>query len=463
MDTLDPTQTGRPGDRYVIRGGAVMSLDPAVGDFATGDVLVEGKTIVEVAPRIDAPDLPEIDATGRIVMPGFIDTHHHQFETGLRSFLADGLLFDDGEPHGSVNYFDYILGRFAGAYRPEDVYINTLFGALSQLDCGVTTVLDVSQIHHTPEHTDATVQALNDAGKRAVLGYFEGNGQHPDFAYPHDVRRLLSEHFPSSDQPVTMMLGGEIYLPGYEETWQLGRELGVPIVCHVVGSFAGMRPEFDKIAESGALGPDNLFIHMTEVSDFGWQKAKDAGARVSAAVPIELSMRHGTPPLLKAVAMGMDPSLSTDVECTMTADFFTQMRSAMTLQRGQVNQMALDGAEDVPELATTRDVLRWATVNGARDLGLADRVGTLTPGKEADILILDAEAINVAPLNNVPGAVVSLMERSNVESVIVAGAVRKWQGQLLDVDLQRLRTQLEESRDHLFAAAGIERDLFAGG
>ncbi|GAA0035525.1 amidohydrolase family protein [Brevibacterium metallidurans] len=463
MDTFDPAETGHSGDRFVIRGGAVMSLDPAVGDFDTGDVLVDGTTIVEVAPRIDAADIPVIDATGKIVMPGFIDTHHHQFETGLRSFLADGLLFDDGQPHGRVNYFDYILGRFAGAYRPEDVYINTLFGALSQLDCGVTTVLDVSQIHHTPDHSNATVQALSDSGKRAVLGYFEGSGQHPDFAYPGDAQRLLEEHFSSTDQLVTMMMGGEIYLPGYEETWRLGRELGLPVVCHVVGSFAGMRPEFDKVVDSGALGPDNLFIHMTEVSDRGWQAAKDAGAKVSAAVPIELNMRHGTPPLLKAVAMDMQPSLSTDVECTMTADFFTQMRSAMTLQRGQVNQMVLDGAEDVPELATTRDVLRWATVNGAEGLGLADRVGSLTPGKEADILILDAEAINVAPLNNVPGAVVSLMERSNVESVIVAGAVRKWQGRLLDVDLQRLRTQLEASRDHLFDAAGIERDLFAGG
>jgi hypothetical protein len=113
-----PADTGRPGRRYVIRGGAVMSMDPAVGDFQRADVLVEGKKILAVGPNINAGAASVIDARGRIVMPGFIDTHHHQFETALRSFLADGLLTNDGKPHGAVNYFDYILGRFARVYRP---------------------------------------------------------------------------------------------------------------------------------------------------------------------------------------------------------------------------------------------------------------------------------------------------------------------------------------------------------
>ena len=141
---------------------------------------------------------------------------------------------------------------------------------------------------------------------------------------------------------------------------------------------------------------------------------------------------------------------------------FTQMRTAMAVQRAFVNQKALEtgNGPDVPELLTTRDVLRFATVAGAKGLRLDDKIGTLTPGKEADIILLDAEAINVAPLNVVPGAVVSLMERSNVETVIVAGKIRKWQGRLLDVDLRHLRRQLEASRDYVFAAAGIEQDLF---
>jgi cytosine/adenosine deaminase-related metal-dependent hydrolase len=178
------------------------------------------------------------------------------------------------------------------------------------------------------------------------------------------------------------------------------------------------------------------------------------------------------PPILKMQALNMEPSLSVDVECTLTADFFTQMRSTMNVQRALVNQMVLQQgdfyppnqwptpAPGTPSLLTTRDVLRYATMNGAKALRLDGKVGSLTPGKEADIIILDATAINVAPLNSVPGAVVSLMDRTNVETVIVAGKVRKWRGRLLDVDLPRLRQKLEASRDYVFRAADIPQNLF---
>ena len=171
-------------------------------------------------------------------------------------------------------------------------------------------------------------------------------------------------------------------------------------------------------------------------------------------------MRHGMPPILKAMELGIEPSLSSDVECTMTADFFTQMRGMMTLQRMLVNERALAGEKVLPELLTSRDVIGHATVNGAKALGLEGKVGSLTPGKEADIVLLDANAINVAPLNHVPGAVVTLMERSNVDTVIVAGKIRKWRGALLGADLPTLRRELEASRDYLFETTGVSRDLF---
>jgi 5-methylthioadenosine/S-adenosylhomocysteine deaminase len=458
----EPEHSGRRGRRYVIRGGAVMSMDPTVGDFAQADVLVEGQKIVAVGPNLNVGGAPSIDARGRIVMPGFVDTHHHLFETALRSFLADGLLFDGLDANITQNYFQKILLTFAPQYTPEDVYINTLFGSLSQLDAGVTTVHDISQIHHSPAHSDASIKALRDGGRRAVFGYFESAGGVAGNQYPADARRIRTQHFSSFDQLVTMTMGGEIYLPGYEVAWALGRELGLQVAAHIVGTF-GMRPTFDTLANAGAFGADNLFIHMTGMSDFAWQKARDAGAAVSLAVPIEMNMAHGTPPILKAQSLGFRPSLSTDVECTLTADMFTQMRTAMALQRMFVNANKL-GEPNVPPtsgpLLTTRDVIGYATLNGARDLKLDAKVGSLTPGKEADIVILDAEAINVTPLNHVPGAVVSLMERSNVETVIVAGQVRKWKHRLLDVNLNKLRRDLENSRDRIFAAAGISRDLF---
>jgi cytosine/adenosine deaminase-related metal-dependent hydrolase len=491
-----PEGSGRPGRRYVIKGGSVMSMDPAVGDFVKADVLVEGKKILAVGPDLGASG-HVIDATGRIVMPGFIDTHHHQFETALRSFLADGVLILDGGPthQSDFAYYTSILLGFASVYRPQDVYVSEVFGGLSQLDDGVTTVHDVSQIHHTPQHSDATVQALFDTGRRAAFGYFEGAGEGvvvvtKGYNYPFDATRLKTKWFSSSDQLVHMIMGGEVYLgpQSTQDSWTIGRQLGLQIAAHILSPF-GIAPIFDQLAAGTGgngtigIGPDNLFIHMTGMSDAGWKAVHDKGAQVSLAVPIEMNMRHGMPPILRLQSLGMEPSLSVDVEVTLTADFFTQMRSMMNQQRALVNQMTLDlGANgstvpnpldwglsksppdnqwpnypaSLPPPLTTRDVLRYATINGAKTLGLDHKVGSLTPGKEADIIILDATRINVAPLNQVPGAVVSLMDRTNVETVIVAGKVRKWKGVLLDnftgfpMDLTGLRAQLEASRDYLF-------------
>jgi cytosine/adenosine deaminase-related metal-dependent hydrolase len=505
-----PSDSGKPGRRYIIRGGALMTMDPSMpskGEFAKADVLVEGKKIMAVGPNLPVAGATQIDATGRIVMPGFIDTHHHQFETALRSFLADGVLITDGSgtPSGSTAYYQYILNKFAPVYRPQDVYISELFGGLSQLDAGVTTVHDVSQISHSPTHSDAAIQALIDTGRRAAFGYFESAGNFgagvPGNQYPQDADRIYNTWFSpnnlSSNGLVHMIMGGEVYLgpASTDNSWKIGRRLGLQIAAHILSPF-GIRPIFDALAAGTGgnghigMGPDNLFIHVTGMSDTAWQRVKDVGAQVSIAFPIEMNMRHGMPPILKVQSLGMEPSLSVDVECTMTADFFTQMRSCMNLQRALVNQMILnqESPPDSLELAesnnwglppaaasnpwptppvslpaplTTRDVLRYATMNGAKALRLDGTVGSLTPGKEADIIILDATTINVAPLNQVPGAVVSLMDRTNVETVIVAGNIRKWQGQLLDVDVDKLRRDLENSRDYVFSKAGIPQDLFS--
>src|SRR6266704_3917500 len=204
-----PADSGKPGTRYVIRGGSVMSMDPKVRDLPQGDVLVEGKKIKAIAPSINASNADVIDATGRIVMPGFIDTHHHQFETALRSFLADGVLINDKSdtPSGSTTYFEFILLTFAPKYTEDDVYINELFGGLSQLDDGVTTVHDVSQIHYSKKHSDAAIKALFDTGRRAAFGYFESAGGVAGNQYPQDAVRIKNQYFSSSDQLVHMIMG----------------------------------------------------------------------------------------------------------------------------------------------------------------------------------------------------------------------------------------------------------------
>jgi len=487
-DDDHPRDGGRPGRRYIIRGGHVMSMDPVVGDFEKADVLVVGKKIRAVRPNIHVSDAGEIDARGKIVMPGFVDTHHHQAWTAIRSSIPDSILIDDGTgtPGAQQNYLGNILLGFAPKYRPRDVYISELFGGLAQLDNGVTTVHDVSQIHHSPDHSDAAIKALFDTGRRAAFGYFESAGAAfgiPDNAttnqYPTDARRIKKQWFSSSDQLVHMLMGVEVYLPNYQLAWDIGRELNLELAAHILSPF-GMRPILDSLVDgtagNGSLGlrkqDRHLFIHMTGMSDKGWNGVKDVGAHVSIAFPIEMNMRHGIPPIHKMQQLGIEPSLSTDVETNMTADFFTQMRSAMTLQRMVVNEEILKSGGYTPPnqwpappmgtlpLLNVRDVLRYATINGAKHLGLDGKTGSLTPGKEADIIILDGTHINVFPVNHVPGAVVQMMERSNVETVIVAGKVRKWKGKLLDVNLGRLRRELENSRDFIFSAAGVPQDLF---
>ena len=502
-----PEDSGKYGRRYIIRGGAVMSMDPKVGDFPKADVLIEGKKIVAVGPNLHAGGAAEIDARGKVVMPGFIDTHHHQAWTPIRSSIPDSILINDftGTASAEQNYAINVLGfgaaparpGFAEHYTPDDVYIGELFGGLSQLDAGVTTVHDISQIHHSKEHSLAAIQALRDTGRRAKFGFFESAGGVDGGAwYPSGANFLRNNVLTSDDSLVTMVMGGEVYLGNAttRKSWTIGRDLHLQVAAHILSPF-GIRPILDQLTgvapdvDDGTgtlagieIGADNLFVHMTGMSDAAWEKVAQVGAKVSIAFPIEMNMRHGMPPILKMQQLkakfGIDfePSLSTDVETNMTADFFTQMRSAMTMQRLVVNQKILELGTfsppftsqwplapypaDIPPVLNARDVLRFATINGAKHLRLDGKTGSLTPGKEADIIILDAEAINVAPINNVPGAVVTLMERSNVETVIVAGKVRKWKGKLLDVDLGRLRRELENTRDSLYHAVGRTQNLF---
>ncbi|WP_253910463.1 amidohydrolase family protein [Pyxidicoccus fallax] len=452
-----PVETGASHRRYLIRGGAVLSMDPKVGDFVRGDVLIEGKKIVAVGPRLHAPGAAVIDAAGMIVMPGFVDTHHHQYQTALRGFLADGLLFNDGLPHGQKNYLDYVHSTITPVYRPQDAYIAEVVSSLSQLDAGVTTVVDTSQVGHSPEHTDAVIRGLQDAGRRAVFVYSPGVG--PGSIFPNDLHRLQSRHFSSKDQLLTLAMGGEVFDPAFRTCWSIARQNGLGIVSHLVGSI-GQGTLVEQLEREGLLGPDVEFIHASHISANSWKAIAESGATLSIAAPIEMTMRHGLPPIQTALDHGVQPSLSVDVECTMTADFFTQMRTVLTLQRALINERALNGETNLPALLTCRDVIRFATVEGARVARLSQKVGSLTPGKEADIVLLRADAINVAPLNNVPGAVVTLMERSNVDTVIVAGRIRKWRGALVGVNWPHLRSTLEASRDYVFQAAGIQREMF---
>jgi 5-methylthioadenosine/S-adenosylhomocysteine deaminase len=381
-------------------------------------------------------------------MPGFVDTHHHQYETLMRSILSDGNLGIYGD--APKNYISVIQGILTPAYLPDDAYISELVASLSQLNAGVTTTVDLSQVSHTPAHSDACIAGLKESGRRAVYSYSAGV---KGTQFPQDVTRIKAQYFSSNDQLVTLALNTGTNA----EHWKLARSLGLPITSHIVGDASGA---FERMGREGLMGPDNEYVHCTNLNENVWKMIRDSGGKLSIAPAIEMQMRHGMPPLQTALDHGIRPSLSVDVECNMTADMFSIMRAAFTLQRALANERAVMGQKDVPRLLTCRDTIELATIEGARVAHLDHKIGTLTPGKEADIILLATDRINVFPMNNVPGTVVTMMDTSNVEHVFVAGKVRKWQGRLVGVDLPRLRRHIETARDGLLQRATYARDLF---
>jgi cytosine/adenosine deaminase-related metal-dependent hydrolase len=427
------------GSRILLKGGVVLSMDPKVGNFRTADVLIEGAKIAAVQPNLNAT-AEIIDASNMIVMPGFVDTHRHAWQGALRNIIPNAVLGD---------YVRDILGTARPHYRPQDVHIGDLISALGAINAGVTTMLDWSHIGNSPEHTDAAIAGLRESGIRAVYAFGSGSGAQG--RYPQDIRRLRSQHFSSRDQLLTLALATGASL----SDWQLAREVGASISLHVSGANA-LRTVAD------ALGPDVTCIHCTALAEADWQAISRRGANVSIACPIEMEMGHGVPPIQEAIDHGVRPSLSVDVETEMPGDMFTQMRSVFTLQRMLAQKRQRDGDLKAPGLITARDVVEFATIEGAADNRLDGKIGSLTPGKEADIIMLRMDDINVTPVNNVYGAIVLGMDTSNVDTVFIGGKLRKRAGKLVGVDLDRVRRQAHESRDYIVGKTGWRETLFGG-
>jgi cytosine/adenosine deaminase-related metal-dependent hydrolase len=436
-----------PTGKKLIKGGTVLSLDPSVGDFDGADVLIDGDEIVEVRPGLEVADAEVIDATGRIVMPGFVDSHRHIWEGLLRNIGTDVPL------EGRSSYISFVLHKLAPAFRPEDAYVGDLISALGAIDAGITTLLDWSHIQGSPAHTDAVIQALKDSGMRAVFAYgFPWWGKWEE-RQPSWFMRAANEHFSNGDGMLSLALAA----PGPEFTdfevsrdhWKLAREAGARITTHVgVGSY-GQDAKVQEMGEAGLLGPDTTYIHCTTLNDTEIQMIVDTGGTVSLASPVEMMMGHGMPPVQKFLDRGLRPSLSVDVETNVPGDMFNQMRSVIALQR------AISTAEDKAPM-TAREVLICATLEGARANGLDSRVGSLTPGKKADLIMLRTDRMNVTPLNDPTTAVVTGMDTGNVDTVLIAGRVMKRGGELLHVDWPALKRMAAESRDHVIARSGFK-------
>ena len=441
------------GTKTLIRGGTVITMDPQLGDLPQGDILIEDGKIAGIEQHIDA-DAEVVEASGRIAIPGFVDSHRHTWEAAIRGCAPNATLDD---------YFVEVLDTFAPAYRAADVYASNLAGSLECLNAGITTLVDWSHINNTPEHADAAIRGLQETGIRAQYAYGSANTSLSDYWYEskiaipaEDVRRVRETYFSSDDGLLTMGLATRG--PGFcvedvvRAEWSLARDLGIPITVHVaMGRVAGRFGMIRQLNDYGLLGPDTTYIHCCYFSEEEWQLVADSGGTISIAPQVEVQMGHGWPPVMKAIEYGLPPSLSIDVVTTAPGDMFTEMRSAFGTERARVNAECWQADTPVPDtMLTARQMLEMATINGATVAGLGDRTGSLRPGKRADVVLIDARALNVAPVIDPVAAVTLCADVSNVETVMVDGQFRKRDGKLLG-DVDRARTLVEASRDYLLA------------
>ena len=394
-----------------------------------------------------------------IVMPGFVDTHRHTWQTPVRGVLPSCTL---------DHYFAVMLGQVGGFYRPEDVHIGDYAGSLEALNGGVTTLLDWSHISNTPDHSDAAIQGLKDAGIRAVYAHGMPTGGEwwmlSELNHPEDIRRIRETYFSSDDGLLTLAMAarqpGNVNADVAKHDWALARELDILISVHVGMRLHNLHYEPVKdMHDLGLMGEDVCYIHMTDLTDHEMDLIAETGGKASVAPYVEMLMGHGPPPTGKLLARGVRPSLSVDVVSSVPGEMFTQMRTALVYSR--ILEFTDTPDEAFAPKLTHRDVLEFATIDGARACGLEDKVGSLTPGKQADIVLLKANAINTAPMLDPIGTIVVFSDTSNVDSVFVAGRAVKRDGKLVDGNLDRVFAKLDESRNHILSAGGLLPDWAA--
>jgi cytosine/adenosine deaminase-related metal-dependent hydrolase len=451
--------------RILITGGTVVTMDADLGDFAVADVLIEHGMIVAVGP--DLGDLVAdgacivVPADGMIVMPGLQDTHRHCWQTQFRRLISGCDLAG----------YEAVTHRSLGPhYAPEDMYAGTLLGALGALDAGVTSLLDFSHNSRSTAHADAAVDALVEAGIRAAYTSAPALSGTWDEQWPGDLVRLRDERFGSDDQLLSLRAGvfGEDAIAGASfalspQTLRIARDLGIAVAADAVFG-RGASENIERLGAAGLLGPDITLIHCNDLTDDAWRMIADAGVNVSLCPTSDpqLGIVDALPPIQKAIDFGVPVGLSVDVECSLSTDMFAQMQSIFTTQRMWAYHRGFRGDPDPPAPLEVRAVLEMATVHGARTNGVLDRSGVLSAGRQADIVLLSAEAINTMPLNNAISTIVLGAHAGNVDAVFVAGQPRKWRGQLVGHDLDRIRRLVHESRDRLVKATGYPLDVVSG-
>ncbi|HVZ53434.1 MAG TPA: amidohydrolase family protein [Pseudolabrys sp.] len=441
----------------LIKNAAVLSMDPALGDLSDGDILLAGDRIAAVGAKLDAPEGTEvIDARGMIALPGLINAHQHTWQTGIRGVAGDWTLTDYGR---------HMHAGLATRFTPNDIYLANLVGALNQLNGGVTTLFDWCHNNPTPEHSDRAIDGLSESGIRAVFGHGtpkpkldEHGVPTQEYLHPEDeVKRLRHGRLASEDALVTMALcirGPD--LSSYEASaadLKLARDYGVVASCHIGGRKRAVRKTPDGIAQlaaAGLLGPDFNLVHANKLSDDELRVAADAGTSFTVTPEVEMQMGHGLPVTGRLLKLGARPSVGIDVESNISGELLWAARFALQVQRGLDNAAAhAQGSELAAVSISSRQALEWVTIDGARALRMEHKIGSLTPGKQADLILVRSGDLNLFPSHDPLETVLFHSNSSNVDSVFVAGQALKRNGALAYSQLGRKKADLLDSGKRL--------------
>ncbi|MEV6598222.1 amidohydrolase family protein [Actinoplanes sp. NPDC051346] len=438
--------------RILFTGATIVTMDDALGVLDRADLLVEGDRIAAIGTDLGVEDAITVDASGAILAPGFVDTHRHAWQAQLRRIMPD---VDD-----LMAYVTDTLVSYAPAYRPEDMYVGTRLAALTAIDSGITCMLDFSHNSRSREHSESAIRALLDTGIRGVHAGMAPHFGDWDRQWPADLTRLRETYFGGKDQLLTLRLGAlatdEIAGPDIAygpSLARVARELGIGVSIDAVFGQSSSEAVL-RWAADGLLDPTVTLIHATGLTSRAWRAIGDTGATVALAPTsdAQIGLETAIPAVDEALAVGVRPGLSIDVEVALASDMFTQMRALHAIQRMRAVNAGY-GTDRQPRRVTTHDVLDFATRQGAHTNGLGDVTGTLTVGKKADLQVIRADDLNNLPLNDPIGTVVLGADARNISAVLIDGEPRKWDGKVLDVNLVALRAEVEESRAHILRTA----------
>jgi cytosine/adenosine deaminase-related metal-dependent hydrolase len=435
----------------LIRGGYVLTMD-AAGDIPGGDVHIRDGVIQAIGINLDVPDAQPVGAAGKIVAPGLVDTHWHLWNALLRG-MSDGLPSADGPDQSGYFTACAGLGRH---FLPDDTYAGTRLAAAEAIDAGITTVHDWAHNVRGREWAEAGLRALAESGLRARFSYGYRAG-HPNDRLMDldDLAEFASRwHAYSADGRIHLGVawrgtGGSnpaMRVPRrlYEAEIMVARDLGLPVSVHACGP-AAAAGQVRTYAECGLLGPDLQLVHLNNASAAEIALAAQAGAPVSVSPWTELQIGYGQPVTGELLAAGLTVGLSVDTTMLSgNADMFAIMKAVHACANGQArHEFAL----------RARDVLRLATIDGARSLGLGAVTGSLAVGKRADLIVVSADAPNLGVLTDPARLLVTAASPRDVELVVADGQILKRDGRVTALDVPAVTRAARMALDGVVARA----------